>query len=219
MIYRGIDSIDKKHIPEQIYQLKITIKNIKPPIWRRLLISNHCTFQALHEAIQDCFYWEDYHLHDFRFCPPNNPQGVFHIQSKEPDGSFPDDSVYVDFLEDEVQLCDVFSENLKKVTYLYDFGDRWEHEITLENTFSGKDDFRSFLCVGGKRATPPEDCGGPWAYQDLLEILKNPRHREYKTMKQWVGKEFDPEIIKAPMVRMTLKEIKDKFGSDKKQIK
>ncbi len=204
----------KRDVPRQIYQLKITIKNISPPVWRRILISNYSTFSDLHQAIQDCFYWSDYHLHEFSYRYPEPPHWRIHMQAMYPDDSYPseDHSDYYDIGEDELRLCDVFSTKLKNVNYLYDFGDYWEHFIRLEKIFPDDNDFRSFLCVGGRRATPPEDCGGPYGYQELLEILENPSHPEHEEMKEWVGEEINPEIIKSQMTKMTLKEIERKYG-------
>ncbi|MFW9990001.1 MAG: plasmid pRiA4b ORF-3 family protein [Candidatus Odinarchaeota archaeon] len=204
----------KKDVPRHIYQLKITLKNISPPVWRRILISNYSTFSELHQAIQDCFYWSNYHLHEFSYRYPEPPHWQIHMQAISPDESYyPEDrSDYYDIREDELRLCDVFSIKLKNVNYLYDFGDNWEHSIRLEKVFPDDKDFRFFLCVGGKRATPPEDCGGSYGYQELLEIFDNPSHQEHEEMKGWVGEEINPEIIKSPMSKMTLKEIERKYG-------
>ena len=86
--------------------------------------------------------------------------------------------------------------------------------IKLEKVFPNTNNFRSFICVGGKRAAPPEDCGGIYGYDRLLKILKNPLHREYKELKEWVGNDFEPEKITSPMKKMTLQEISDKYGPE-----
>jgi hypothetical protein len=76
--------------------------------------------------------------------------------------------------------------------YLYDMGDSWEHEILVEDVLD--DDGGPLpLCVDGKRACPPEDCGGPWGYRELLDILKNPKHDEYAERLDWLGGQHDPE--------------------------
>jgi len=204
---------EKQDAPKQIYQLKIVLKGIRPPIWRRLLISNHATFADLHHAIQDSFYWSNYHLHEFTYRLNEKPHDLIHIEGKYPDDTYPPENDFNDIREDEIRLCDVFSSKQKTVNYLYDFGDNREHAIKLEKIFPNINDFRSFSCVGGKRATPPEDCGGPYGYQDLIEILENPNHPEHEEMKAWAGKNFDPEIIKCPMNKMTPKIIEQTFGS------
>lgn len=206
-------TIRKKNVPKQIYQLKISIKYISPPIWHRILISNYSTFAELHDVIQEFFNWGNYHLHEFYYYKQNYIYRQIRIQGLDIDDSFSPNSDFYDVREDAIRLCDVFSTEQRVVNYLYDFGDNWEHAIKLERIFPNNNDFRSFSCVGGKRATPPEDCGGPYGYQELLEILENPNHQEHEEMKAWIGKNFDPEIIKCPMNKMTPKIIEQTFGS------
>lgn len=76
--------------------------------------------------------------------------------------------------------------------YVYDFGDSWEHEIRLEKILP-REKRKYPACIAGKRACPPEDCGGIWGYEEFLEIIKDPEHEEYEDMLDWVGGEFDPE--------------------------
>lgn len=216
---RKVSFQSKKSSEPKIYQLKITIKDIKPPIWRRILISDQVNFHELHLAIQDFFNWGNYHLHEFHFPREKNPRHKISLLGLDPDGNLPDD-LDSDFLnhydarEDEVRLYDVFSKNCLIGGYLYDFGDNWEHSIKLEKVYPFKKGFKGPLCVGGKRAAPPEDCGGSWGYQDLLEILSNKNHREYNEMKEWVGSTFNPEKMDVQMNKLTLRQIEEKYGSN-----
>ena len=201
----------------KIFQLKITIKDIKPPIWRRILISNHTNFYELHLAIQEFFNWGNYHLHEFHFPYDRNPNHKIRLLGLDPEGNIPDDVdgdflSYYDAQEDEVRVCNVFSKNRRTVGYLYDFGDNWEHSIKLEKVYPFKKGFKEPSCVGGKRAAPPEDCGGSWGYQDLLEILKNKRHPEHEEMKEWVGSTFNPEKMDVQIFKMTPRQIEEKYG-------
>lgn len=196
-----------------IYQLKIHIMDSRPNIWRRLLIANHLTFKQLHDAIQDSFYWKGYHLHEFSFRNPESPLDVIQI-FMNPDED-PDAEVSVQFsafFEEEIRLSDVFSLHTRSVKYIYDLGDRWELKIRLEKIFPNDDRLNSFICVGGRRAAPPEDCGGVWRYNELMDILKDPSHPEHEDMKEWVDDDFDPEIIRAPMRKMTPKQIELEYG-------
>ena len=141
----------------QIFQLKITIKYIRPPIWRRILISNHANFYELHLTIQKFFNWDNYHVHEFHFLHNRNPNHEIRLLGLDPGGKIPDDMdadflSYHDAQENEVRLCDVFSKNRRTLGYLYDFGDSWEHSIELEKTYPIKRGFKEPLCVGGKRA-------------------------------------------------------------------
>jgi len=159
----------------------------------------------------------DYHLHEFHFPRKNNPRHKISLLGLDSDGDIPDDLDdgffnHYDAREDEVRLCDVFSKNCLTVGYLYDFGDNWEHSIKLEMIYPLKKGFKEPSCVGGKKAAPPEDCGGPWGYQDLLEILNNKHHPEYYEMKEWVGSTFNPEKKDVQMNKMTPKQIEERYG-------
>ena len=210
----------KRDFPKQVFQLKITLKDISPPIWRRVLISSYLTFADLHDVIQECFCWDEYHLHEFSYRYPEPPHWRISMKAIYPDESYPleeDDLDFYDISEKELRLCDVFSDKLKYVSYLYDFGDNWDHSIKLEKVFKNENNFRSFLCVGGKRATPPEDCGGPYGYQKLIKKLANPKHPEYKERNDGIEDDFDPEEVKCPMTKMTPKQIELKFGAPLKK--
>jgi len=214
---RKLFSQSKESTEPKIFQLKITINEVKPPIWRRILISEQANFYELHLAIQDFFNWSNYHLHEFHFPHPNNSRYKVSLLGLDPDGEIPDDldNGFLDqhdIREDEVRLCDVFSKNYLSVVYLYDFGDNWEHSIKLEKVYPFKKEFNGPLCVGGKRATPPEDCGGPWGYQDLLEIISNKHHPEYQEMKEWVGATFNSERMDVQMNKFTPRQIEERYG-------
>ncbi len=208
-----INIYKKKDIAHQIFQLKITLRDISPPIWRRVLVSSYLTFFQLHEIIQEYFYWEDYHLHEFSFSFPGQPHWKIRLRPNIPEE---DDEIFdyeYDAREDEIRLCDVLSQKVKRVKYCYDFGDRWDHEIRLEKIYPNSSyQFHSFLCVGGKRAAPPEDSGGSYGYQKMLDALNDPSHHRHKEMKDWVDDNFDPEKMQCPMNKMTSKEIEQKFG-------
>jgi len=75
---------------------------------------------------------------------------------------------------------------MAKFTYIYDFGDYWEHEITVERILSSNEELRHPVCIEGKRACPPEDCGGVHGYYELIQILKNPKHPEYRDHIEWL---------------------------------
>jgi hypothetical protein len=91
------------------------------------------------------------------------------------------------------KLVDFFSMESRSAVYTYDFGDNWEHKIQLEKILPREEGVTYPICIKGKRACPPEDCGGIWGYAELLEILGNPNHEEYEEMLEWLGGEFDPE--------------------------
>ncbi len=172
----------------QVYQFKITLKGIKPPIWRRIQVLETYTFWDFHVAIQDAMGWSDYHLHEFKIL---NPSTGLKVNVGIP---IPDDAFYREVLQVWKQkIADYFSMENRTADYVYDFGDTWEHRIQLEKILPREKSVDYPICIKGKRACPPEDCGGIWGYAELLEIIKNPNHEEYEEMLEWLGGEFDPE--------------------------
>ncbi len=92
----------------------------------------------------------------------------------------------------ERRIKNYFSEQNPECDYSYDFGDDWEHRIVFEQALEGKTGQKYPVCLSGKRACPPEDCGGSWGYEELLAILNDPTHEEHDSMPEWVGGAFDP---------------------------
>ena len=107
----------------------------------------------------------------------------------------------------DVKLKDVFSQGIKSFLYDYDMGDNWRHEITLLGTVENAPG-ENIACVGGKRACPPEDCGGVYGYYDLLEALADPGHEEHESLLEWVGGGFDPEAFDPEAVDRALKRLR-----------
>jgi hypothetical protein len=122
-----------------------------------------------------------------------------------------DDDGIVD--ESTVRLDGLLAEK-QKFTYLYDFGDSWEHEITVSKVIPPEEEPLP-RCLDGKRAGPPEDCGGIWGYEELLEIVKNPDHAEYEETHEWLG-DIDPERFDLEAVNTRLEQVFGKKPSRKK---
>ena len=137
----------------KIYQFKLTLAGSKPPIWRRIQIPENYSFWQLHVAIQDSMGWEDYHLHQFTMS--NSRTGLRIGESAELD-----DSDMVN--ERKTKISKYFSTSNNKAIYEYDFGDGWEHQILLEKIIQADNEVEYPICLAGKRACPPEDCGGIW---------------------------------------------------------
>ncbi|MDP3103334.1 MAG: plasmid pRiA4b ORF-3 family protein [Candidatus Methanoperedens sp.] len=170
----------------RIYQFKITLEGIRPPIWRRIQVPETYTFWDMHVAIQDAMGWLDYHLHEFEILNPTNGLKV--------NIGLPDEEFRKRNLLDWAQkIADYFSPENPSADYIYDFGDYWQHKIQLEKIFPREKNVDYPICVKGKRAAPPEDCGGVSGYENILSILKNPGHAEYEETIEWLGEEFDPE--------------------------
>ncbi len=183
---------------KQLYQFKITLKDTKTPIWRKIPVSNSYTFWDLHVAIQDAMGWQDYHLHEFHIKDLSGKKIFIGIPN--------DDDDMDDFMAPykvlpgwKHKLSKFISITEPSFLYIYDFGDDWHHTIKLEKVLPAEEGVTYPRCIGGKRNSPPEDCGGPWGYENLLEVLSDPEHAEYEEMKEWAdsmkGGLFEPEAF------------------------
>jgi hypothetical protein len=173
---------------ENVYQFKITLCDIKPMIWRRILVPENYTFWDLHLAIQDAMGWEDCHLHEFEVI---HPSSGLEKRIGIPDEEWGVPPILPDW---EVMLSEYFKEPSQKGYYEYDFGDRWRHLLEFEKILTRDINIKYPSCIEGKRACPPEDCGGAWGYKNLLSVLSKPHHPEYARLKRWVGRRrIDPE--------------------------
>jgi Plasmid pRiA4b ORF-3-like protein len=178
---------------QTVYQLKITLKNIRPPIWRRIQVLSSTTLQQLHLIVQEVMGWDNYHMHSWTIA------GIDYGQP-EPEYDFNVRS------EKTVKLSQVVKGEKSKFFYTYDFGDSWEHEILVEKELPSTPDTNYPVCITGKRACPPEDCGGSWGYAELLEIIRDPSHPEYEERMEWVGESFNPDIFDLNEVNHRLRE-------------
>jgi hypothetical protein len=178
-----------------IYQIKVTLKNSKPPIWRRIQVPGDVKLSKLHLILQEVMGWADYHLHQFIV------NGIYYSTPH------PDDFYEVKD-ERRVALHQVASGEKFKFIYEYDFGDSWEHELLVEKVMPPEQGAYYPRCIKGKRACPPEDVGGVWGYDDFLEAIKDPDHPEHEAMLDWVGGEFDPEEFDLDGINEALKHIR-----------
>jgi hypothetical protein len=170
----------KRKASDRIHQMKITLKGVKPPIWRRVEVPGEFTLYQLHAVIQAAMGWEGGHLHAFRiygqeYGMPDDEWGM----EVEDENAFTLDGLH-------------FSEKAKFI-YQYDFGDDWVHEVLVEKILPREAGRHYPICVKGKRACPPEDVGGVWGYADFLEIMADPKHPEREGLMDWAGGAFDPE--------------------------
>ena len=173
----------------QVYQFKITLKGTKPPIWRRILVPETYTFWDLHVAIQDAMGWEDYHLHEFTLLSPKTGRKVKIGIPSDEDADFG----WEVLAEWNQKIAHYFSSENSKADYVYDFGDGWEHSIKLEKILPRETGVAYPRCIGGKRACPPEDCGGIGGYAEFLEAIGDPANELHEDMLDWVGGSFDPD--------------------------
>lgn len=175
-----------------IYQLKLTLKNSKPPIWRRILVPSKIKLSKLHDLIQILMGWDGYHLHDFVI-----PNSDFRPQYE--------DST---FDEPRTHLYEVLQDTKDKLQYIYDFGDYWQVDITLEKVLPPNPDQKHPICIKGVRAAPLEDSGGIWGYYNLLEVLADPNNPEYEDRLEWVGEPINPDAFDIDSINEQLKRVK-----------
>ncbi len=168
----------------RIYQLKITLRYTRPPIWRRVLVPGDMSLGELHDVIQIVMGWGDEHLHAFKahgvqYVPPGP-------ESKPLWGPPPRN-------EDNAALQAVAPGEKSRFVYEYDFGDSWRHDIVVEKILPPEEGKRYPVCVAGKLAGPPEDSGGVYGYAMKLEVLSDPADPDYEEIAEWMGGDFDPE--------------------------
>ena len=170
---------------ETAYRLRVALKDIKPPIWRRIRVPGDFTLADLHYVLQTAMGWYNCHLHEFQIggiCY-SDPEFDVHGELGAKD-------------EGEYTLDEVIQRENMKFRYSYDFGDDWQHVITVEKIIPENEldpeDLGQPVCLKGKRACPPEDCGGAWGYESLLMVLNDPEDPEHEELKEWLGP-FDPE--------------------------
>jgi hypothetical protein len=193
-------SLDGSAAPA-ICQVKITLSEIAPAIWRRLLVPADTSLARFHHIIQAAFGWLNYHLHQYI---------VDEQYFGDPDPEFTDQ---LPPMTDERDATLRGIAKAKAIVYEYDFGDSWRHVIEFENVAVLPDAGASYpVCTGGARSRPPEDCGGTSGYEELLEVLADPRHEEHASMKKWVGKKFAPESFDLAAVNRALQKIGSESG-------
>lgn len=181
---------------KKVYQFKVTLRGLRPPIWRRFQVYSNITFYELHQVIQVVMGWYDSHLHLFDL-------DGFLITDAETLAE-----EWVDGANDQkARLNKYLTQEGEKMLYEYDFGDSWEHEVLLEKILPAEPDVYYPRCLKGKRACPPEDCGGVWGYAHLLEVLADKAHPDRKTLLEWLGGDLDPEAFDLAEVNEALQEV------------
>ena len=166
---------------QNVIRLRITLAEVRPTVWRRLLVPGSVRLTKLHDMFQAAMGWTDSHLHVFRIGGL-----TYGTQLDE----YPDDEL------DETSVTVLQAlRSQRRFGYEYDFGDSWEHEVVIEETVMTKFGLKFAVCLDGQNACPPEDCGGVGGYADLLEVLADPSNEEHDHFLAWVGGSFDPEAF------------------------
>lgn len=165
-----------------IYRLKVSLKGTKPSVWRRIEVEGDTTLHRLHRVLQVVMGWKDYHLYEFmldgrHFLEPDPDYGPGVENSRR------------------MRLNQIVAETKRRLTYIYDFGDGWQHDVLVERVLPAEEGVRYPHCTGGRMACPPEDCGGLGGYGNLLEVIGDPEDPGYDEMMEWLGGSYDPEAF------------------------
>src|SRR5712692_1369899 len=183
--------------PVDIYQINVTLRDSRPPIWRRIQVRSDITLAKLHRILQCVMGWEDTHLHEFVI------QGEHYGVPDQDDAEPPkarDERKY--------RLGDLVPGERSQLAYTYDFGDYWQHVLVIENTLPPQEGIRYPVCLAGARACPPEDVGGISGYDNFLQALKDPDHPEHQEFLDWIGGTFDPEEFDVDQINQKLRSIR-----------
>jgi len=175
-----------------LYEIKVELKEIEPPIWRIIQVPSRTSLLRLHKILQRAMGWTDSHLHLFevdgkRYGKPITEWDIEVLDSRK------------------MTLEKIFSRGRTSFLYEYDLGDSWRHEITLLGTVEGEE---KLGCTAGARACPPEDCGSIPGYYGLLVALSDPDHEEHDAMLEWVGGKFDPNAFDVATVDQAMKRLR-----------
>lgn len=179
------------------YKIKIELTGSKPLIWRRVLVPEEITFERLHDVIQFAMGWGNDHLYDFnlkeeklRITSDEEVVKEFEYYSKiklteknDPNGYIRKRLEIKPKLSSKVKI-DKYLIKEKNIEYVYDFGDYWKHNITLEEIIEDYE-YAYPMCIEGEGACPPEDVGGIYGYAEFLEIIKDEAHPQHEELKQW----------------------------------
>jgi len=176
---------------KRLYLLKIRLLGIEPEIWRRFVVPASITLDRLHDVIQIVMGWTDSHLHEFTIGKKRHAE---YPESKE------------DGLEcGRYRLGDLLKQKGRTFAYEYDFGDSWEHELTLErNQYLNSELQSEIVCLDGARACPLEDVGGVSGYYEFCQALNDPEHEEHESYMVWSGGNYDPEKFDTDAVNWEL---------------
>jgi hypothetical protein len=170
---------------DTIARLKITLDDVKPVVLRRVEIPFDIRLDRLHLTIQAAMGWTNSHLYEIR---------TRDVGWSTPD---PENDWSGDFLDARKARLDEVLEDVgtKKLRYIYDFGDGWEHTITIERLIDPELGQLYPRLIEASGRCPPEDVGGPWGYAELLKAIDDPTNERHADLHQWIPDQFDPSRV------------------------
>jgi hypothetical protein len=163
-------------VEPSIHTIKVSLRHMKPPVWRRLQVPSKTNLAELHHIIQAAMGWYDCHLHQF-----------------EVDGmEYANPEHMIEYTGDEARRTMARIQVGQRFSYWYDFGDDWWHDISVESVGRADPELTYPRCVTGRRSAPPEDCGGPGGFDELMCALSDEKHPEHEMYREWVPFDYDP---------------------------
>lgn len=180
-------------MPRVGHKYRIELQGVEPLIWRKIVVPSDYSFWHLHVAVQDAMGWRDYHLHEFLVANPDT--GTLDRIG------IPDEYDLDTLAGWEVPIAHYFRNPYDTAKYSYDFGDDWQHSVVYEGPVELTDGQASPACLGGERACPPEDCGGPYGYKGLLKAINDPDHEQHAELLEWSGGPIDVNAFSASEVK------------------
>jgi hypothetical protein len=185
---------------KQYYELKVTLVDTDPSVWRTFLVEPDVTFNELHQVLQAVMGWTSSHFYSFRkemvvIAPPSRHDPI--------------DSTSTDLDASKIHLSELLKRKGESIEYTYDFGDNWEHMVELKDIVE-HEDIHMATCLEGERACPPEDSGGIPGYTELVSVMQDPDCEEYDEMVEWLGEPFDPEHFDINQVNADLERLSAK---------
>lgn len=187
----------------EVADLTIELNHSQPPISRIIRVPTLIGLHQLHNVIQCLFQWTESHLH------------AFYIKGEEyqnPDNNFGDDFGSKPKNEKQTKLASLIEWDIGRFSYVYDFGDNWEHAIQIVKIYEVHDPKEMLKLLAGSKAAPPEDIGGIPGYEYLKEVLSDPKHVEYAHMLEWVGDDFDPALFDEKEISIRLENLRIHFS-------
>jgi Plasmid pRiA4b ORF-3-like protein len=194
----------------QTITLKIELLYMPYPVWRHITVSSSATLADLHTIFQTAMPFNNSHLHQFDVAA-TMPKGS---RKRAPITSYgtPDPEGWMD-IEDEraTTLGDLVATGVKTFTYMYDFGDSWEHEVTIAKVEPRQANNPFVLLVEAEGQAPPDDCGGPPGFEAFLDAMTDPNHEEHNDLVGWYGKKtFNPADVPTKSISTKLAKLKPK---------
>ena len=174
----------------EVYVVKVSLLGTSPPVWRRILVPRDITLQHLHRTLQTVMGWTNSHLHQFvvqrqRISNPRSRVGTKIAN------------------ENRTTLGELIWAVGARLLYEYDFGDGWQHELLLEEVLVGDESFQQ-ICDAGTQCCPPEDCGGPQGFAELLQALQDANNPSHEEVCEWLG-DYVPESFSADEINRRLR--------------